>query len=123
MIYIASAYTQGAQALNVRFQLDVFNTLLEQGYVPFAPLQSHLQQMFRPIDYDLWMGYDLAIVERCDALVRLEATHEPSGYVQAESEGADREWSHARGLGLPAFTTLEKLWSWSETMNAMEVAG
>ena len=90
-IYIASPYTLGDVAQNVRAQQDVFNWLRDAGYMPFAPLLSHFQHITHPRPHEDWMEYDLHWLEACDAVIRLVG----------ESAGADQETAHAESLGIP----------------------
>lgn len=48
-------------------------------------------------------AYDLAWLERCDALLR----------VPGPSAGADREVAHARERGLPTFFTVDGVIDWA----------
>ena len=63
-VYIASPYTHGDPAINVRAQM---------GAVPIAPLHSHFQHLFRPRPYRHWIELDLEIMQRCDACLRIDA--------------------------------------------------
>ena len=57
-VYIASPYTLGDVALNVRKQLETSNELINLGYAPFTPLYSHFQHMYFPQDYNVWLKLD-----------------------------------------------------------------
>ncbi len=96
-IYIASPYTKGDVAVNVRENVLAADALTERGMVPFAPLLFHFWHLVQPRPYEFWTAMDLAWLERCDALVRLPG----------ESSGADAEVARARELGLPVFFGLE----------------
>lgn len=96
-IYIASPYTKGDIAMNVRAQIDAVDALMDAGLAPMAPLYSHFQHMIHPRHYEDWMAVDLVWVAKCDALVRLPG----------ESSGADREVALAQSLGIPVFFGLK----------------
>lgn len=98
-VYIASAYTIGDCAINVRVQLDAVEELMNLGFIPFAPLYSHFQHMVHPRSYESWLEFDFAWIESCDCLLRLPG----------ESSGADREDAHARSLGIPVFYSIKEL--------------
>jgi hypothetical protein len=98
-VYIASPYTLGDVAVNVKRQLDVADDLMTLGYAPFAPLYSHFQHMAHPRPYTDWIKIDLVWVKACDCVLRLEG----------ESKGADGEVQYALDLGLPVFYTIEDL--------------
>lgn len=105
LVYIASPYTKGDVAENVRVSCQMFDILLSSGLLnPIAPLWSHFQQIFYPRQYEEWMAYDFAIIERCDAVLRLPG----------ESSGADREVAVCVGLGKPVFYTLRDLLKWAK---------
>jgi len=105
-VYIASPYTQGDQAENVRKQILAADNLMTLGHVPFAPTLSHFQHMVRPRPYEDWMKCCLAWVEVCDIVLRLP------GY----SPGADREAFHAKQIGIPVVYSLTELDKYGEAI-------
>ena len=100
-VYVASPYTKGDVAVNVRRNIEAANSLAEAGFVPFAPLLSHFWHLLHPQPYEFWTKYDLDWLDRCDAIVRLPG----------ESSGADAEVSRAMELRLPVYFGLEQLYS------------
>lgn len=98
-VYIASPYTKGDVAVNVRTQLEMANKLMDFGFAPFAPLYSHFQHMAFPRPYEDWIKIDLEWVKVCDAVLRLPG----------ESKGADGEVEFAEQLEIPIFYSLEEL--------------
>jgi hypothetical protein len=66
-VYIASPYTKGDIAVNVKRQIDVADELMTLGYAPFVPLYSHFQHMVHPRPYTDWVEIDLEWVPVCDA--------------------------------------------------------
>ncbi len=99
-VYIASPYTLGDQAKNVKKQMDVFNDLADiQGVAPFAPLLYHFQHLVHPRTELQWMELDLEWVKACDAVLRLPG----------ESKGADQEVEWAIALDIPVFYSIEDL--------------
>lgn len=98
-IYIASPYTIGDVAVNVKRSIDAANELIENGYAPYCPLLCHFHHMIHPQPYDLWMGIGLTWLLECDAVLRLTG----------ESNGADIECEYALDHGIPVFYTIEKL--------------
>lgn len=99
LVYIASPYTTGSKPFNVNRQMEMAHRLLDYGYCPVWPLAAHYLEQMRERTYDEWLEMDFALVARCDALIRLEG----------ESEGADREMSLARSLGIPVVHSVEEL--------------
>lgn len=51
-----------------------------------------------PAAYETWLAMDFALLERCDALVRL-----------APSPGTDREVAHARSKGIPVYLSIDEV--------------
>lgn len=89
-VYIASPYTKGDIAVNVKAQLDAAHELMNKGYAPFAPLLCHFQHLVHPRPYEDWFACDIEWVKSCDILVRLPG----------ESAGADKEVALAKELGI-----------------------
>jgi len=98
-VYIASPYTKGDTAINVRNQIEAADLLMTCGFVPFVPLLSHFQHIIFPRDYQDWIEYDLEWVPTCDCLLRLEG----------DSHGADNEVKKAIECGMPVFYTANEL--------------
>src|SRR6478736_1522455 len=98
-VYIASPYTKGDVAVNVRRQLDCANELMNLGFLPFAPLYSHFQHMVHPRPYEHWLKIDLEWVKVCDCLLRLDG----------DSSGADGEVQFAYELNKRVFYNIESL--------------
>lgn len=114
IIYIASAYTKGDPAVNVHFQCQVFNELMNDGIVwPFIPLFSHFVHTVFPRPYKDWIEYDNAFLPLFDACLRLTATCESlPGYSISESSGADGEVQQFQKMGKPVFYSKEDLYNW-----------
>jgi len=98
-VYIASPYTKGDVAINVKTQLDTVDILMNYGFAPFAPLYSHFQHMAHPRNYEDWLKVDLVWLESCDIILRLPG----------ESSGADIEVKHALYLKKPVVYSIEEL--------------
>jgi nucleoside 2-deoxyribosyltransferase len=96
-IYVASPYSHGNQAENVRASLDACEAIANAGGVPFCPLFSHFWHFVYPHPWEFWMKQDLEWVEACDALLRLPGI----------STGADREVEYALSLGKPVVYSVE----------------
>jgi len=98
-VYIASPYRKGDMAMNVKFQLDCSDELIELGYYPYTPLLSHFQKISSGRDDKYWIELDLAWVEVCDIVLRLGG----------ESDGADGEVAHAIKFGIPVVYSVGEL--------------
>jgi hypothetical protein len=120
-VYIASPYTRGDQAINTRFQMRIWDCLLDIGVTPIAPLWSHFQHLHNPRPYRDWAEYDNQIIRRCDACLRLAATDEETNYRQHDSTGADAEVLLFQSLGKPVFTDFRGLMAWLDTLTEAAV--
>lgn len=98
-VYIASPYTIGDTAVNVRRQIKVADQLITLGFVPFVPLLCHFQHLVFPRSYDSWLIQDLEWLRSCDALLRLGGP----------SKGADLEETFAAELDLYIFYSVQNL--------------
>lgn len=92
-VYIASPYTNGDVAVNVRRSFLAADELLTLGYLPFAPLYSHFWHFLSPKPYETWTTLDNEWVRRCDCVLRLAG----------KSMGADAETELAIKLNIPVF--------------------
>lgn len=92
LVYVAGPITGDPWGC-VRRAVAVYRALAAEGVTGHLPQLSVLHEMIAPQPYEQWMLEGLAMVKRCDGLVRLSG----------ESPGADREVLHAEMLGLPAF--------------------
>jgi hypothetical protein len=93
-VYVAGPYSTGDQVINTRNAVQMALALLGVGLVPICPHLSMLAHLISPQPYEFWMAWDFAMLERCDALLRLPG----------ESSGADREVARAHDLHLPIFS-------------------
>lgn len=108
-VYIASPYTKGDVAVNVRNSFLVADKLAELGFAPFPPLYSHFWHFLSPHPYEFWMEQDNEWVLRCDCLLR----------IAGESSGADKEVAIALENDIPVFYSmydLVKYWNSHEEM-------
>lgn len=102
-VYLAGPITRpppgGTVEDNIHAALEAAAKLMDAGVDVFVPHLSHYWDARHPRDYDAWLAYDLRMIARCDALVRLPGL----------SRGADREVTQAQTLGLPVFFSVEAL--------------
>lgn len=103
MIYIAGPYTHPDPVANTREAILVGMALYEhEGAVPIVPHLSILAHLIEPRPVDFWYRFDLGLLERCDALLRLPG----------ESTGADNEVVWALENGISVFTDKQELIAW-----------
>jgi hypothetical protein len=98
-VYIASPYTKGDIAVNVKLQIDTVDELMNMGFVPFAPLYSHFQHMAHPRPYKDWIEIDMVWVLACDCVLR----------IGGESAGADGEVKLAKDNGIPVYYSIKAI--------------
>lgn len=99
-VYIASPYTIGDVAINVRNSIDAFNELIKNGFIPFSPIgMSHFIHIIHPLGYEEWMEFDFEWLKSCDALLRLSG----------KSSGADREVDCAKENNIPVFYSIDEI--------------
>lgn len=103
-VYIASPYTKGDVAVNVKAQMDCADELITLGFAPFVPLYSHFQHMAHPRPYQDWINIDKEWVLHCDCLLRLPG----------ESSGADAEVELAMDNAILVFYDIASLVSYYE---------
>lgn len=113
LIYIASPYTKGDPCINARFQMHVFDRIIESRLaIPYAPLIAHYQHTVFPRPYNDWIDYGLAMLGRCDAVLSLDATFIwPDGttYLETQSNGREMEEAYAKRRGLPIYYSIHEL--------------
>ncbi len=105
LVYIAGPYTHPDPVQNTHEVIRVAAELVDKGLVtPFVPHLTLLWHLVDPRPLDFWYEYDVAMLARCDALLRLPG----------DSTGADREVAFAKERGLPVFTKQDELAEWAE---------
>lgn len=98
-VYIASPYSKGDIGVNVKTQLDMFETLTNLGFFPIPPLWSHFQHLAHPKSYEFWCDYTMELMLMCNCVLRLPG----------ESSGADNEVKKAEEMGIPVFYSVDEL--------------
>lgn len=96
-VFIASPYTLGDVAVNVKMAHDAFDFLLEHGFFPVMPLLAHYQHLQHPRGYRDWIAYALTQLEGCNCMFRIPGT----------STGADNEELCANHWKIPVYNSLE----------------
>lgn len=91
LVYIAGPYTHPDPIANTRRMIRIADALFRLHVTPLVPQLSLLWQLVRPRPYQFWLEYDLQLLLRADAVLR----------VPCRSEGADTEVTHARQLRIP----------------------
>lgn len=95
-VYVASPYTIGNQAENVRVNILAADKLAQCGFAPYSPLLNHFWHFLCPHEPSFWLTQDLEWLVLCDCLLRLPG----------ESKGADEEVSFCREHGIPVYYSL-----------------
>jgi hypothetical protein len=98
-VYIASPYTLGNAAENVRLQMDTANLLIDKGFAPFVPLYNHFQHMVHPRISSDWIELDNNWLLSCDCILR----------IGGQSKGADDEVKLAIDNDIMVFYDIDSL--------------
>jgi hypothetical protein len=106
LVYLAGPYSIPDPELNVKRIIALADELLDDGVVvPLVPHLTHLWDEISPRPVDDWYAYDLELLARCDALLR----------IPGESIGADREEQFARYIAIPTFCSKSTLYKWADS--------
>ena len=111
-VYIASPYTNGGAADNVRRQLEAQKVLMDKKFVAFAPLITHFADIHHPRSEHEWLDWELEWLKECDFLVRIRPTDGDG--IETPSKGSDIEEQTARDHNMPVynFESVEELKIW-----------
>lgn len=114
LVYIAAPYTKPDPVENTRAALDVATMLVDTGSItPIVPHLSLFWHLVYPKPVDYWYRYDLEVMARCDAVLRLPG----------ESTGADTEVAMAREQGIPVFDDISAVIRWADHWPAYRTVG
>lgn len=86
---------------NIAAALAVFLDLTRRGVPSFCP---HLGAAFpscHGVEYETWMQYDFAVLDRCTHVLMLPRWR--------DSSGARREYAYAKGKGIRVFESVAAL--------------
>lgn len=105
LVYVAGPYSKPDPVENINKAVKWGTKLLDDGIVtPFLPHLSGTWHMIDPRPYEDWLAYDLEIMRRCDAVLRIPGA----------SSGADKETAEAVELGIPVYLSYAGLYAWAE---------
>jgi len=105
-IYVSGPYSAPSPTqilANVYKAIDAGIAILFKGHVPFIPhlthfLSARLRETGKDFSWEFYMRYDLAWLEKCDALLYL-----------APSKGADIELKAAIRMGKEIFCSIDEI--------------
>lgn len=120
-VYIASPYSSGWHADNVKRQLDAMKILMDEGFVPFAPLMSHFVEIHHKREPHQWMDWELEWLKDCDVLVRLRPKDENGREVPSPGSDAEQQKAKDEGLLTFDFDDLTQLESWAKSVDKKEL--
>lgn len=87
---------------NVAAALRVFLECINAGIPAFCPqLTGAFPSAHADVDYEAWMAYDFAVIDRCTHMLMLPRWQ--------YSDGAKREMAYAHARGIPVATSLAQL--------------
>ena len=103
LVYIAGPITIPDPIWNTHDAIQVAERLYNSGLcVPLVPHMNLLWHFIIPHDVEYWYAYDLAVMKRCEAVLRLPG----------ESKGAEAEIAQATKWQIPVFYDEESLMDW-----------
>jgi hypothetical protein len=98
LIYVAGPYTVEDPVVNTNNAIQLANELLMSGLcVPHVPHQNIVFHLVCPHPYHVWLGLDVNVLDRCDALLW------DSEWLPGESKGATLEVEFAEKRGIPVY--------------------
>ena len=102
-VYVAGPYTNPDPIIGTRNAVLAAEDVRSWGAVPIIPHLSMLWHLISPHeDINFWYEYDLKLLEKCDALLRLPGA----------SSGADAEVRAADYWDIPVFIDRVDLFNW-----------
>ncbi len=102
LIYIAAPYTYPDPVENTHKVIKLAERIIGAGYTPYIPHLNLLWHLVVPHSQEFWYTYDLEILKRCDALLRMDGS----------SEGADREVQFAKDNNILIIYGIDDLINW-----------
>lgn len=104
LVYIAGPYSTDP-VTHTRTAVETGLSLWDTGLIiPHIPHLTMVADLIRPRPHGYWCDLDLAHLEHCDAVLR----------VDGHSPGADREATRAVALGIPVFSDRVELFTWAK---------
>ncbi len=104
LVYIAAPYLVPDPVWNTHDVIKLASRLYEtELVVPLVPHLTLLWHAVEPHPAEYWYEYDLHLLRRCDAVLR----------VAGPSKGADIETDEAASLGIPVFRDEAALLAWA----------
>jgi hypothetical protein len=105
-VYIASPYTKGDMAINVRTSFEMASVIRNYGMMPIAPLRSHFEHMMFPKPVEKWLSEDMYYIDWCDIVLRMDG----------ESFGADFEVYYAVNRNKIVCSNVAEAVTWAEKL-------
>ena len=103
LCYVAGPYIHPDPVENTHLTIQIAETLEANGLTAFVPHLTLLWHLVSPHEPDHWYDYDLAILARCDCLLR----------IPGQSTGADNEVAFAEHHEISVFYETDKLFEWA----------
>lgn len=106
LVYLAGPYTHPDPVVNThRAIVTAAHLMVDAPLTVVVPHLTMLWHLVHPQPLDWWYSYDLALLARCDALLRIEGA----------STGADAEVEFAHLRGIPVLHGVEAARGWARS--------
>lgn len=107
LVYLAAPYTKLDPVENTHKAIKMATFLYETGFVvPVVPHLTLLWHIVDPRPLEFWYAYDLQLMHRCEAVLRLPGA----------SSGADAEVAAAASAEIPVFDSPDELLDWARSV-------
>ena len=104
LVYLAGPYSHPDPVANTNAVVALASELIDEGFVtPVVPHLTLLWHAISPRPLEFWYAYDVALLRRCDAMLRIPGA----------SSGADMEVTFAEAHGIPVFYNRDELAAWA----------
>jgi len=113
-VYIASPYTNGWHADNVKRQLDAMKILMDNGFVPFAPLLTHFCEIHHGSESLDWFGWELEWLKLCDVLVRIRPDDKDGNEIPSPGSDIEVETAYQNAVTVYNLKNLDELEEWAQ---------
>jgi len=122
VVYIAGPYTRPDPVENTHRMIRIADALLDLGVVPVVPHLTMFWHFLRPRPYEQWLEYDLHVMARCDAVLRVPGLSSGADGEVREAERSGQPVIHPKSASVEDCVSAVKVWL-SKQAHTTEVTG